>query len=404
MNTDERVKLFGEMVLSCHPLYLWTFDPQLKLLESNFPDAQALNALFAEQSQQQLLTDYVRSHRKPILMTNTIGTIWTALPRWEEGFLFRVYVLGPVFTDDSAVRNLDAVLRRLRLTVSQREQAAAFLRELPVISLNRVFEYAIMLYYCVTGEQISVSDLHYQESETPAKRPARKPQRTDNHGTYAMEQEMVRMVREGNLDIQKHMNRLAVTGSIGKLAGSDPSRQMKNAVLVCIVLFSRAAIEGGLSPEIAMTLTDHYFQSVEACHSVTELTEIATTMQNDFVQRVHRCRTQRLSKPIAELCDYIHLHLEEELTLHGMAEQLKYSEYYLSRKFKQEIGTTVKDYIRSKRLEQAKLLLIDPSLEIRDISERLHFCSQSYFAESFRRQYGLSPSEWRQAGEVKNAE
>ena len=215
---------------------------------------------------------------------------------------------------------------------------------------------------------------------------------------------MVRMVREGNLDIQKHMNRLAVTGSIGKLAGSDPSRQMKNAVLVCIVLFSRAAIEGGLSPEIAMTLTDHYFQSVEACHSVTELTEIATTMQNDFVQRVHRCRTQRLSKPIAELCDYIHLHLEEELTLHGMAEQLKYSEYYLSRKFKQEIGTTVKDYIRSIRLEQAKLLLIDPSLEIRDISERLHFCSQSYFAESFRRQYGLSPSDWRQAGEVQNAE
>lgn len=404
MNTEERLKLFQEMVLCCHSLFFWVFDPQLKLIECNCSDGDALNAIFTEESQQQLLTDYVRSHRKPILMTNAIGTVWIALPRWEEGFLYRIYVLGPVFADDSNLRDLEGTLRRLRLPAAQRAAAAEFLRGLPILSLNRVFEYAIMLYYCVTGSRISVSDLHYQESETPAKQKANKTQRVDNHGTYAMEQEMVRMVREGDLNIQNHMNRLAVSGNIGKLAGSDPSRQMKNAVLVCIVLFSRAAIEGGLSPEIAMTLTDHYFQSVEACRTVTELTEIATTMQNDFVQRVHRCRTQGLSKPVAELCDYILLHIEEELTLHEMAAQLKYSEYYLSRRFKQEVGTTVKDYLRTKRLERAKVLLSDPALDILEISERLHFCSQSYFAESFRRQYGLSPSEWRRAGVIKNAE
>ncbi len=57
------------------------------------------------------------------------------------------------------------------------------------------------------------------------------------------------------------MNRLAMSGSMGTLAGGNGSRQMKNAVLACIVLFSRAAIEGGLSPKVVMTLTDHFFRA-----------------------------------------------------------------------------------------------------------------------------------------------
>ena len=262
--------------------------------------------------------------------------------------------------------------------------------------------YAIMLYYCITGERILVSDLHYQESEAPAQRAERgKSRRTDVHGTYAMEQEMVRMVREGNLDYQKQISRLAVTGNIGKLS-DDTDRQMKNAVLVCIVLFSRAAIEGGVPPEIAMTLTDHYFQSVEACRGMQELQTIARTMQDDFVQRVHKARQSKLSRPIQECCDYLDIHLEEELTLKEMAGRLGYSEYYLSHKFRQEMGISFRDHLTRRRLSRAPDLLRNTSLTVREISERLHFCSQSYFAEQFRAVYGVSPSEWRTGATSKH--
>lgn len=395
MQLRDRLDLFQDMVQCCHNLYLWEYDRELVLIRSNCPAETTVRHLFSMGGARNMLLDYAARHSKPIIMTNALGLMWAAIPEGDGDELRRFHILGPFFMSDRSSQELETGLRNLRLSPEMLQEALRFLRGLPVISLSRVFEYTIMLYYCITGERITVSDMHYQENEgiLPADRKAR---RADIHGTYEMEQEMVRMVREGNLNIQSHMNRLAVSGSLGTLAGGDSTRQMKNAVLVCIVLFSRAAIEGGLSPEVSMTLTDHYFQSVEACHSLSELTEVATTMQNDFVQRVHKVRSRSLSRPILDCCDYINMHLEEPLTLRELAERFKYSEPYLSRKFRTETGRSFKEYVRHQRLDQAKALLSDSALEIRDISDRLHFCSPSYFSEQFKAEFGVSPTQWRE--------
>ena len=203
------------------------------------------------------------------------------------------------------------------------------------------------------------------------------------------------MVREGDLNYQSHMNKMSITGHLGKLSNGDPLRQMKNAVLVCITLFSRAAIEGGLTPEVSYTLTDHYFQSVEACTAITDLVEIAHTMQDDFIQRVHRCRTSSLSQPVRACCEYISLHLEDRLSLSMLARQTGYTENYLSKKFKRETSLTPNEYIRRQRLEQAAFLLRTTQDDVQNISERLQFCSQSYFADHFRRYFGVTPTEYR---------
>ena len=394
MELRDRLDLFQDMVQSCHKLYLWEYDRELSLIRSNCPFERTVRNLFAMGGARETLLGYAGLHSRPILMSNALGMMWAAVLEKQQDELRHIHILGPFFTSDRSTQDLEGELRKLRLSSDMLREAIGFLRSLPVISLSRAFEYTIMLYFCITGKTITISDLHYQESETI--RPAdKKSRKTDVHGTYEMEQEMVRMVREGNLGFQAHMNRLAMSGSMGTLASGDSTRQMKNAVLVCIVLFSRAAIEGGVSPEVAMTLTDHYFQSVEASRSITELTEVATTMQNDFVQRVHKVRSRRLSKPVLDCCDYINLHLEERLSLGEMAGRFKYSETYLSRKFRRETGLSFKEYVRRQRLEQAKALLKDSALDIRDVSDRLHFCSPSYFAEQFKAEFGVSPTQWR---------
>ena len=394
MEMRDRLDLFQDMVQCCHNLYLWEYDRELVLIRSNCPLENTVRNLFSLGDTRNILLDYASRHFKPMIMTNALGLMWAAIPERDGEELRHFHLLGPFFMNDRSTQDLEAGLKKLQLSANMLHDVLAFLRSLPVISLSRVYEYTIMLYFCITGEKITVSDMHYQENEgiLPADRKARK---ADIHGTYEMEQEMVRMVREGNLNIQAHMNRLAVSGSMGTLANSDHTRQMKNAVLVCIVLFSRAAIEGGLSPEVAMTLTDHYFQSVEDCRSLSELTDIATTMQNDFVQRVHKVRSRTLSKPILDCCDYINMHLEDPLSLRDLAERFKYSETYLSRKFREETGRSFKEYVRHQRLDQAKALLMDSSLDIRDISDRLHFCSPSYFSEQFKMEFGVSPTQWR---------
>ena len=397
MFSEERLELFQGMIGCCHELYLWEYDRDMDLLKTNCPDAAMLNDLLSIGNTKEQLISSAEQCSKPIIMTNKLGNMWIAVPEKDDGNLRRVHVLGPFFIDDIVERELEKRLRELRLSPRVREGMLRFFRNLPVISLSRAMEYAIMLYYCLTGERITIGDLHYRETELQKARPVREEQKADVHGTYEMEQEMLRMVREGDLNIQKHMSKLAVTGSMGKMSNDgDAMRQMKNAVLVCIVLFSRAAIEGGLSPETSLTMTDRYFQSVEACRSLPELQEITKTMQDDFVQRVHRCRARKYSALVMECCDYISLHVEEELSLKQVAADLKYSEYYLSHKFKEETGMTFREYLLRQKLERAKALLRDNSLTVRDISEKLHFCSPSYFTESFRKVCGLSPSQWRE--------
>ncbi len=397
MEREERLELFREMVLCCHNLYLWVLDIDLNCEQTNCPEESMIKSLAERSDTRGLLLQYAQNHTKPLIITDRFGLMWVALPRLKDPEP-HVYLLGPLFAADVSDRDLESRMSSLRIPAGERSALKTILRSLPVISQSRIFEYAIMLFYCITGERILVSDLHYQESESmKGLTPSAARKKEDVHGTYAMEQEMVRMVREGNLNYQKHMSRMAVSGSMGKLS-DRPDRQMKNAVLVCIVLFSRAAIEGGLAPEIALTLTDYYFQSVEACKSMPELQSITRTMQDDFVMRVHRARTGSLSAPIREACDYIQLHLDEDPTLKDIAGRLGYSEYYLSHKFKQETDLTVGAYILRQKLARAEDLLAGTTLSVKEISEQLHFCTPSYFARQFKSVYGVMPSQWRESG------
>ncbi len=392
---DARVELFSSMLLCCHDLYLWQYDSGWHLIKSNCPHEAAVNNLFTLLRGDDSIRLSPDGNDTPILMSNEIGMLWVLQPRFEGEELGRSYVLGPVFLDTVSPKNLEAQLSRRGMTATLREQARQFLNGVPVISLNRVFEYAIMLHHCVTGGRVGVNDLRYDDSKLNKATPELE-ETVSAHGTFEAEQEMLRIVREGDIaNFRAQMDRISVTGRMGKLSRDDVLRQMKNAVITCLVLFSRAAMEGGLDPEVSYALSDRYFQSIEACRSVPDLVEIALPMQEDYVLRVHQCRTGGLSRPIQALCDYIDLHLEEPLDLASLAQRSGYAEYYLSRKFKKETGLAPSDYIRKKRLDRAAHLLRSTQEDIREIGARLQFCSQSHFSDSFRKTYGVTPSEYR---------
>nr|WP_302592922.1 helix-turn-helix domain-containing protein [uncultured Marvinbryantia sp.] len=395
METETRLSLFRDMISCCHNLYLWTYDSAFHLITSNCPEQTIIDNLFVMNRSRDDFIRQIAEQDTPVIYTNEMGLMWVMTPYFLDNELLRFYILGPFFVDDIPPKSLEAQLNKHNLSVPLRQEFMLFLHKLPVISLSRIFEYAIMLYFCITEKKITVSALRYHENTRKINGEFIQRESMDAHGTYKGEQEMLRMVREGDLNYQSHMNKMSITGHLGKLSNGDPLRQMKNAVLVCITLFSRAAIEGGLTPEVSYTLTDHYFQSVEACTAITDLVEIAHTMQDDFIQRVHRCRTSSLSQPVRACCEYISLHLEDRLSLSMLARQTGYTENYLSKKFKRETSLTPNEYIRRQRLEQAAFLLRTTQDDVQNISERLQFCSQSYFADHFRRYFGVTPTEYR---------
>ncbi|MBQ6503732.1 MAG: helix-turn-helix transcriptional regulator [Flexilinea sp.] len=390
----EKIDIFAEFIQCVHPMYLWVYDADGNLLRTTTPQfSHIYQFLFDEHIE--TIKSFAIKHTRPSIITSGFHTMWLVDSSRENDELKNVYTLGPFYLDSYPEKAILEEFDKQYASLPSRYDLIENLRRLPVISSPKILEYTVMMHYAITGEQISLYDLHYQTGPTHDQTTSET--QTKVHGTYEAEQEMLRMVREGDLRVIDHMKRMSTMANVGKLANdnSAPLRQLKNTIFVAITLFSRAAIEGGLYPETAMTLTDMYFQAVEAADSFQELTDITITMQSDFVNRVHKIKNDRYSKPIRNLVDYIDLHLEENILLETVAGEFGYSEYYLTKKFKKETGVTFKEYIRDRRLERAKEYLGDRSLSIFDISMKLKFTSQSYFIESFRKKFLMTPNEYR---------
>lgn len=65
------------------------------------------------------------------------------------------------------------------------------------------------------------------------------------------------------------------------------------------------------------------------------------------------------------------------------------------REFKSAFGMTYGEYLARYRMSQAKRLLANPSMAVADVAGAVGFADPSYFTRVFRRQEGLSPSEYR---------
>lgn len=81
-------------------------------------------------------------------------------------------------------------------------------------------------------------------------------------------------------------------------------------------------------------------------------------------------------------------------SLTHLASQAGMSHSRLTRGFKKVFGCTVFAYLRNERLAYAKRLLLENRLSITDTAFEAGFCSSSHFAKAFRKQFGISPSQF----------
>lgn len=401
MTENERLDFFEELLLSCHNLYLWKFSANFTLIQSTCPMPDLFRSFLSMDGGEAALQDWIKGHARPLVLTNSADIMWTAdfSSKTEE-----ICVLGPYFDDDAPIREVRKRIKAMPLPAQQKAAAVSLVEALPVISQSKILEYAIMLHRAAAKETISVSDLSYQSigqniGASTAAGARRSPDKSVTiHGTYDAEQEMLRAVREGDtVNFKKIMNRMAKIGTMGQMAQKgDRKRLMKNAVLVNIILFSRAAVDGGLPPDLSLSLADRYMQGVETCRTLQELRELTTTMQEDYVTRVHRIReNQEISNVSRSVLAWLDVHLEEKIQIDEIAAELGYSTYYLSRRFKKEVGKSIGECLREKRIEQAKFLLQSTDLPVHEISDRLWFNSPSYFTSCFCEAVGMLPTAYR---------
>lgn len=100
-------------------------------------------------------------------------------------------------------------------------------------------------------------------------------------------------------------------------------------------------------------------------------------------------------KHIHKAISYIEENLLQDLSVQSCARHAGYSVYYFHRIFKGVVGMTLSEYIRKRRLTQAAKLLTSSDYSIIDIAFQTGYNSSENFSRSFKKEHGISPSNYR---------
>ncbi|MBR2996723.1 MAG: response regulator [Lachnospiraceae bacterium] len=93
---------------------------------------------------------------------------------------------------------------------------------------------------------------------------------------------------------------------------------------------------------------------------------------------------------------YIREHYSDpELSVRTLAEEVYLTPTYLSTLFHNETGSTIGQIITEVRMEMAKQMLRDPQYKLYEIASLVGYNDANYFAKTFKKKTGVSPSEYR---------
>ncbi len=98
---------------------------------------------------------------------------------------------------------------------------------------------------------------------------------------------------------------------------------------------------------------------------------------------------------IQKTLNHIEEHLGEEIQIEELAETAVLSLFYYQRLFTRLVKTSVRDYIKLRRLAKSLTMLRDKENRIIDIAMEFGFGSHVTFTRAFKETYGITPSQYR---------
>ncbi len=144
--------------------------------------------------------------------------------------------------------------------------------------------------------------------------------------------------------------------------------------------------------EISNLYTQHNFQSVLKLKLMLyEILEQALSLHPHAPYPV-----KNYSNLTKAALAYIDTHLSASLTIGEIASALFVSKLVLQKHFREDLDKPIGKYIDQCLMSRAERDLLDQTLSIKEISDRLGFCDQFYFSRKFSDTHGISPRRFRQ--------
>ena len=104
---------------------------------------------------------------------------------------------------------------------------------------------------------------------------------------------------------------------------------------------------------------------------------------------------REVARALADTRRYMEEHLDEPLTISALSRRACLSATIFKAGFRRLYGLPVHAWLRQRRMERAAELLRDSSLSVLGVAQSVGYSSASQFTAAFRRQYGVTPAQYR---------
>lgn len=143
---------------------------------------------------------------------------------------------------------------------------------------------------------------------------------------------------------------------------------------------------------------------ISKLYKATEFTTVIEILQHGIekMEENFTVNPQTAHKEIETVKQYIYANYNKEISVEMLAEKVYMAPSYLSHIFKKETGQNLSKFIKSLRMEKAKEMLEESHNKIVNISYAVGYPNVSYFCQSFREYFGVSPQQYRKQGETND--
>ncbi|RKN79004.1 TIM-barrel domain-containing protein [Paenibacillus ginsengarvi] len=164
-----------------------------------------------------------------------------------------------------------------------------------------------------------------------------------------------------------------------------------NMLIIC-GLFVRVCIRQGWNVQTVLDGIYDAFVNIQVLFKKEQGYDLMRQAVQQFIEYRRSAKKSDIHPLIKQITDIVEKEIDDNITLHSMADRLHVNSSHLSRMFKQAVGQSFTDYVMIRKMERAKSLLIAGS-SVSEAALQLGYKDTSHFIRVFRKYWGVTPGE-----------
>lgn len=376
----------------CLRLPIIIFDENLEIVEEYHSNRTTV--LFSDY--ENILHDALASHELFNFISGKLNDMFLLYNFEQYHILF-----GPFKCNHIDKKFFTKKMKRLKISPRDQDTLFQYLEDLPLFSTSELRDILMLVHYFFTGE---VKDLMTEKVHLDVKQYSTEitDQRIEylisqnfdaNKYLYLYEHKILDYVRNGEVNQLRDMVFKLSNGVVPAVTG-DTLRSEKNYSNIVFEKLSQTGIECGMDIVTAYSSRDLFIKKTELSATLDEILQVRDAAIVYYTNKIHEVSSKHLSPLITSIIQYINANVYRPIKVKELACQFNISESKLRALFKSELDSTVQDFITSRKLAEAKLI-IHSNIPTGEIAYTLGFTDASHFSRVFKKFVGQTPKQYQ---------